>query len=273
MEDDDKPVGRVLSRRGALAVLGFGSIGIVTAGIGVANAATGTSAATTVAEATGGTADCVVKPEMTEGPYFVDENLDRSDLRTEPTTGEQVDGTTLVLDLTVLQVTDGTCVALPDAKVDIWQCDALGVYSDVAAQGTTGLSYLRGYQATDSDGLASFTTVLPGWYSGRTVHIHVKIQTTGTDGNAYEFTSQLYLPEDFTTQYLAEGVYATNGTADTTNATDMHYANGGDQMLLDPVSTDDGYRASFAIALDLSDTEVGADDAFSLPGGGPSPTA
>ncbi|WP_202868139.1 hypothetical protein [Kribbella sindirgiensis] len=141
------------------------------------------------------------------------------------------------------------------------------MYSDIAAEGTTGKNYLRGYQVSNRGGIVKFTTILPGWYQGRTVHTHVKIRTTGTDGNAYEFTSQLYFTEQFKAAYLAQAPYAAKGTPDTTNDTDMHYADIGDQMLLTPKRTRDGYEAAFAIALDLSDTAVGADDSFQMPGG------
>jgi hypothetical protein len=131
----------------------------------------------------------------------------------------------------------------------------------------TGKDLLRGYQVANRGGIVKFTTVLPGWYQGRTVHTHVKVQTTGADGNPYEFTSQLYFTEEFKAAYLATAPYAAKGTPNTYDA-DLHYADLGDQMLLEPRLTRSGYEASFAIALDLSDTEVGADDAFSMPGGG-----
>ncbi|MFG1818216.1 hypothetical protein ACGFIF_30935 [Kribbella sp. NPDC049174] len=170
--------------------------------------------------------------------------------------------------LHILQVGDQACKPLPGATVDIWHCDAAGIYSDIAAEGTTDKNFLRGYQGTNRGGIVKFTTVLPGWYQGRTVHTHVKVQTTGTDGNPHEFTSQLYFTEEFKAAYLARAPYAAKGTPDTTNDADMHYADIGDQMLLKPRLTRSGYEASFAIALDLSDTAVGADDAFSVPGGG-----
>jgi protocatechuate 3,4-dioxygenase beta subunit len=264
MHSDDEPVGRVLNRRNALALLGLvGVAATAAAGTGIASA--GTSSPT---KGTAGGVDCVAKPEMTEGPYFLDEMLNRSDIRVEPSDGSRVAGTALGLNLTVMQITDGRCTPLPDATVDIWQCDALGVYSGIEQQDTVGKQFLRGYQVSDRAGRTRFTTILPGWYQGRTVHTHVKIQTVGTDGNAYEFTSQLYLPEDFTTAYLATAPYASKGTPDTVNSTDMHYANGGDQMLLRPTRQGRGWAANFTIALDLSDTEVGADDSFEMPGGG-----
>jgi protocatechuate 3,4-dioxygenase beta subunit len=264
MELDDTPVGRILSRRSALAL--FGAAGVVFTAVGGAAAA---SASTTTANGAAGSAvDCVAKPELTEGPYFVDEGLNRSDIRIDTSDGSIVAGTPLTLTLRVSKIVDCVRKPLPGATVDIWHCDAAGGYSDIAAEGTTGRNYLRGYQVTNPGGIAHFTTILPGWYEGRTVHTHVKIRTTGTDGNAYEFTSQLFYPEEFKAIYLATEPYAAKGAPDTTNSTDMHYANVGDQMLLKPTPVGDGYEATFVIALDLSDTAVGADDSFQLGGGG-----
>jgi len=262
MDSDDMPVGRVLSRRRALAVLGLTAGAFAVAGSAAA------AAAGTKNGADGSAVDCVAKPEMTEGPYFVDEGLNRSDIRIDTADGTIVDGTKLTLTLRIYQIVDCVRKPLPNATVDIWHCDSAGVYSDIAAEGTTGHDYLRGYQVTNSGGIAHFTTILPGWYTGRTIHTHVKVRTTGTDGNAYEFTSQLFFTEEFKAAYLATEPYSAHGTPDTTNDTDMHYADIGDQMLLNPSATDDGYEATFAIALDLSDTEVGADDGFSVGGGG-----
>ena len=86
------------------------------------------------------------------------------------------------------------------AMVDICQCDAIGVYSDVRATNgffnTGGQRFLRGYQVTDASGVAKFTTVYPGWYQGRSVHIHFKIRTNAGGRNA-EFVSQLYFDDAF----------------------------------------------------------------------------
>jgi protocatechuate 3,4-dioxygenase beta subunit len=267
MEHDDIPVGRILSRRSALALFGMAGVAFTAAAGGTAYAAAGGSSDTSADAAV----DLVAKPEMTEGPYFVDERLNRSDLRIDTSDGSVQEGIPFTLTLLVSQIADRTATPLRGATVDIWHCNALGVYSDIAAEGTTGRNYLRGYQVTNSGGIARFTTILPGWYQGRTVHIHVKIRTTGTDGNAYEFTSQLFFTEQFKAVYLATEPYSAKGTPDTTNATDMHYADIGDQMLLTPNGSDKGrgYQAVFRIGLDLSDTAVGADDSFQQGGGGP----
>jgi protocatechuate 3,4-dioxygenase beta subunit len=263
MDNDDELVGRVLGRRQALAILGMSGVALAVGSTGVAAAEPADSV------------DCVVRPEMTEGPYYVDDRLNRSDIRQDTSNGVMSDGTVLTLALRVLQVADGRCTPLEDAVVDIWHCDAAGLYSDVPREGTDGRNFLRGYQVSDRAGWARFTTVLPGWYRGRTVHIHLKIQTTGTDGNPYEFTSQLYFTEEFKAGYLAVAPYAVKGAPDTTNAQDGIYSadGAGDQMLLRPARRGRGYAATFTVGLDLSDTEVGGDDGMTGPGGpgGPPP--
>jgi protocatechuate 3,4-dioxygenase beta subunit len=268
--DDDTPRGRVLSRREALRL--FGSIGgaALLAGTGVVRLL----AQEATAEATATVApSCVVKPELTEGPYFVDEMLNRSDIRIEPSDGSVKEGMLLNLIFHVTDVTNANaCVPLPGAQVDVWQCDALGVYSDVSEAGfdTVGLKFLRGYQITDDMGRVEFTTIIPGWYSGRTTHIHFKIRTDPESDSGYEFTSQLFLDDALTDAIYEQAPYnEETGARDTYNTTDMHYANGGDQLLLAPTLDDDGsYTAEFSIGLDLNDEEVGASDSFSMGGGG-----
>ncbi|MFJ6572239.1 hypothetical protein ACIQNU_33020 [Streptomyces sp. NPDC091292] len=267
MHSDDEPVGRVLGRRQALTLLGAAGAALTVGGsAGAAAEATPTSSSGPGGSAR--TIDCIARPEQTEGPYFVDEKLNRSDIRPDPSDGSVAAGTALALNLGVLQIGSRGCRPLKDAVVDIWQCDALGLYSDVAAEGTAGRKFLRGYQTSDRAGWARFVTILPGWYEGRTVHIHVKIRTVGTDGNPYEFTSQLYFPEEVKAAYLTGAPYAEKGMPDTTNATDRFYAVGGEELLLKPRRTRAGYRADFTIGLDLSDTEIGKPDP-DTPGDGP----
>src|SRR5438309_2293329 len=110
---------------------------------------------------------CVVTPSETEGPYFVDERLNRSDITTDPSTGSRRNGAPLNLTFQVSRVGTGGCSALSGAQVAVWHCDAAGVYSDVAAQSTVGHGFLRGYQMTGADGIATFATIPGGTRGGR----------------------------------------------------------------------------------------------------------
>ncbi len=271
MEDDDRPVGRVLSRREVLALLGGGSAiflgamhalaaenvylpiiangGVTPTATLVPTAVAGTTTPTPTATATSAltptpspTSVCVVRPEMTVGPYFVDEKLNRADIRGDRT------GTELQLTLRVYSV-GSSCTPLVGAFVDIWHCDAAGLYSDVAAEGTAGQTFLRGYQVTDSNGVVNFTTIYPGWYTSRAVHIHFKIRDAlTTNPTQYHFISQFFFNETLTTQVHAQAPYAAKGTRDTLNSTDNIYQNsGGSQMVLPVVQNGSVYQATFDI--------------------------
>jgi protocatechuate 3,4-dioxygenase beta subunit len=196
---------------------------------------------------------CIVRPEQTEGPYFVDERLHRSDIRSDPTNGKVRPGTQLALTFQVSRVHAGECHPLPDAQVDIWHCDAAGIYSDVEDPGfnTRGQQYLRGYQLTDTQGEARFTTIYPGWYPIRTVHIHFKIRTTPVARRSFEFTSQVYFPDELTDQVHAGALYSSRGVRTVRNRHDFIFRRGGDRLMLDPSATKDGYRATFPIGLAL----------------------
>jgi protocatechuate 3,4-dioxygenase beta subunit len=192
---------------------------------------------------------CVVRPQQTEGPFFVDEELNRSDLRSDPRTGEAREGVPLRLAFEVSRTSAGICGPLVGALVDVWQCDAFGSYSDVG--GTRGTQFLRGYQVTDAAGHAQFSTIYPGWYSGRTVHVHFKIRSARGAVTRIEFTSQLYFDDALTDTVHAQAPYNNRGRRDTTNARDGLFANGGSQLLLSPTPEGSGYAATFPIALQI----------------------
>jgi protocatechuate 3,4-dioxygenase beta subunit len=202
-------------------------------------------------------ASCVVRPEMTEGPYFVDERLNRSDIRSDPSDGSVRPGATLALTFAVSRIDGSSCTPFEGAVVDVWHCDAAGIYSDVqdSSFDTVGMKFLRGYQVTDASGAASFVTIYPGWYQGRTVHVHVKIRTDPDSSTGLEFTSQLFFDDTLTDTVYAQQPYAAKGQRTLRNAGDGIYQNGGDQMLL-AVTGDGagGYAATFAIALEISGT-------------------
>jgi protocatechuate 3,4-dioxygenase beta subunit len=252
MENDDLPVGYILSRREALKLLGVTSAALLAACAPGATSTlqpTSTTAQTMPAGTTGSVPACVVRPEVTEGPYYVDEDLDRSDIRSDPTTGEVKDGALLTLTFNVSQVNDSGCTPLEGAKVEIWHCDAEGIYSGVSDPGfdTTGQKFLRGFQVTDANGQATFVTIYPGWYSSRTVHIHFKIHHDATDQSRV-FTSQLFFDDSFSDQVFSQEPYASKGQRDTLNSTDRIY---NDQLLLTVNQTAEGYAATFDIGMEM----------------------
>ena len=256
LDDDDRLVGRVLSRREVLALLGAVSISAVTAACVPGSAATGSGSASATASASAVGTDvavasplpsCVVVPALTEGPYYVDEHLDRSDIRIDTSTGKSVDGTPLTIDWVVSKVAGTACTPLPGVLVDVWHCDALGVYSDVGA--AQGHDYLRGYQHTDANGRATIATIYPGWYQGRAVHIHFKIRTDANATSGLEFTSQLFFDDALSDQVYGQGVYASKGRHDTPNASDGIYQQSQGMTLLTVGKDGAGYKATFEVAL------------------------
>ncbi|WHZ30027.1 MAG: Putative dioxygenase [Nitrospira sp.] len=196
---------------------------------------------------------CIVRPEQTEGPYFVDERLHRSDIRTDSANGQVTPGALLALTFQVMRFHAGQCRPIPDAQVDVWHCDAMGVYSDVQDPGfkTLGLKFLRGYQITDAEGSARFLTIYPGWYPIRTVHIHFKIRTASVAGRNFEFTSQLYFPDELTDRVHTDLPYSSKGQRRVRNQHDFIFRDGGNQLMLIPSTTNGGYAATFPIGLEL----------------------
>jgi protocatechuate 3,4-dioxygenase beta subunit len=273
LHDDDKPVGRVLSRREVLALLGgAGTTFIVGTGFARLGLA-GTPTPEATAEALPA---CVVRPALTEGPYFVDQMLNRSDIRVEPLDGSVKEGVVLNLIFNVSDVSANACAPLKGAQVDVWHCDALGVYSDVTDPrfDTTGQTWLRGYQVTDEEGVAEFITIYPGWYSGRTVHIHFKIRTDPESDQGYEFTSQLFFQEETSDKIYAEEVpYSSRGYRNTLNADDNIFLGSDGLLTLELEEFEDeekdlkGYRATFGIGLDLSEPSTSESGGFGRPAG------
>jgi protocatechuate 3,4-dioxygenase beta subunit len=232
MDNDDKPIGTILNRREVLAALGLAGVGGLLG---------------SKASAQNTLPSCVVRPALTEGPFFVDTQLNRSDIRSDPVTGVVKPGVPLVLRFVVSRVSSSGCTLLPGAMVDIWQCDAQGIYSGVQDRfaDTRGQKWLRGYQVTNAQGVAEFTTIYPGWYPGRAVHIHFKIRYRNRD-----FTSQLFFDDALSDRILANPPYAKAGIR-TRNANDGIYRNGGSQLLLNLTPSGAGYAATFGIGLNL----------------------
>jgi protocatechuate 3,4-dioxygenase beta subunit len=193
---------------------------------------------------------CVVKPEQTEGPFFVDEKLNRSDIRSDPASGVVAAGTPLRLVLRVYRVNGAACMPLAGMTVDVWQCDALGVYSDVG--GAQGKKFLRGYQTTDESGAVEFLAIYPGWYPGRAVHGHFKIRGMVPGARAITFTSQYYFADTLTDQVHAQAPYAARGKRPGLNNDDGIFRGGGNDLILDMVKDGAGYLGTMNIGLKLA---------------------
>ena len=196
---------------------------------------------------------CVLNPEMTEGPYWVDEKLNRADIRVDPSDGAVKPGLPLTLTINVFSV-GSACAPLAGAYVDVWHCDAGGLYSDVAANSTVGKKFLRGYLITDDSGSVRFTTIYPGWYRGRAVHIHLRVRTYSGTTVTGVFTSQLHFDDSVSDTVLSQAPYNTRGTRDTRNSNDMVYTGSAtaSRTLLTLTRTDSGYDASINVGVNLA---------------------
>jgi protocatechuate 3,4-dioxygenase beta subunit len=234
MDTDDAPIGRVLTRREVITLLALAGTGLLPRDARAQAVAT-----------------CVVRPEQSEGPYFVEERLNRSDIRSDPATGEVRPGAALQLTFNVSALRGGACTPLSGAQVDVWHCDALGHYSDVRDPhaDTTGRKFLRGYQATDAAGAARFTTIYPGWYPGRAVHIHFKVRTDPAAARGREFVSQVYFDEALSDRVYAQEPYARRGSGRVRNERDGLFRRGGPELVLAVTPSGSGYTATFALAL------------------------
>lgn len=212
MTDPQHPVTRrrALQLAGGLGLAAF----VASCSNDGSSAAPATSTAPAGTEMSGAaTPDCVLMPELTEGPYYLDLDLVRSDI------AEGRPG--LPLDLRVALVDADTCEPIEGAAVDLWHCDAEGAYSGV--QGAEGETFCRGVQMTDGDGVAEFRTVFPGWYTGRAVHIHVKVQVDGDETH----TGQLFFDPAATSAVYALEPYSERGEQDVANTSDGIYSESG----------------------------------------------
>jgi protocatechuate 3,4-dioxygenase beta subunit len=223
-----------MSRRASLASLG----GLVAGAAGFAGWRAAEEAGAGPAGVAAGVVTCVLAPEQTEGPYY----LDDAKVRRNITEGKA--GVPLALRLTVVDVS--TCKPIKGATVDIWHCDAAGAYSGV--QGATGARFLRGVQRTNAKGVALFSTIYPGWYPGRTVHIHVMVHLGGN----VVHTGQLYFADAVTDVVYKRRPYASRPNRSPRNAGDSIYRNGGKRSTLKLARNGSGYVGSITMGVQRS---------------------
>jgi len=256
------PVDDIVTRRRALGLFGAVGLGVLAAacsnddGSSAGRSTTETSGS---AGSSGGTssgggsagAACVLTPEATEGPYYIDADLVRRDI-TEGKDGAPVE-------LAIRVVDADTCAPVRDAAVDIWHCDAEGIYSGYEAStgrrggGGSGAQnstrYLRGTQVTGADGIATFDTIYPGWYRGRAVHIHMKVHTD----SASRHTGQLFFDDELSDTVYAAAPYSAKGTPDMRNDDDSIFADaGGESAIVTVTPSGNGYRGTMTVGITQS---------------------
>jgi protocatechuate 3,4-dioxygenase beta subunit len=216
-----------------------------------------------ITSTTGGSACGTSTPAVTEGPYWVTDSTsgyNRSTITSDIAGTNAQSGVPFTL---VLYVYDkkNSCVAMQNVQVDIWHCNAAGIYSGIknVTNGNgvdyTGQSWLRGYQLTDSGGMVAFATIVPGWYTGRTTHIHIRFRSTydsASDGSTN--TAQLFFDQTFIDSLdTTVTPYRSEGKNSVTNAGDSIYTSeGGTTMLSLSGSATAGYTATFSIYLPLT---------------------
>lgn len=258
MTHDDFMKGKIMNRRKAVMLAGMGGAYFI-------QKANGASIGKTKNSIQLSNIDLLATPEVTEGPFFVDEQLNRSNILSNTSRASVVNGLPFQLQLTVCE-NDGVAGYYPleGATVDLWHADAIGTYSDVASgnvqnESTLGQTWLRGYQITDANGMVNFTTIYPGWYMGRTIHFHFKIRRyDASNRQTYEFTSQLFIDDAINDVILANAPYNSRGSRQVRNTNDNIYSaqnNGstvGSQLMLNISNAlnGTGKTATFVIGFD-----------------------
>ena len=245
------------SSSGATSTASTGATSTATSG------STSSSAATTAASAAAAT-DIEQIPEETAGPYpgdgsnglnvLTQNGVVRSDIRSSFGSASGVAaGVPTTIKFTVLDTSSGGA-PLAGAAVYVWHCDREGRYSGYS-QGVTNENYLRGVQATDASGVATFTSIYPACYSGRWPHVHFEVYpslTEATKAGTKLATSQIALTKD-----VSDTVYATDGYSQSVRnmtqvslSTDMVFRDGAE--LETPTvtgSVNDGYVVSLKVGV------------------------
>jgi protocatechuate 3,4-dioxygenase beta subunit len=209
-------------------------------------------------------------PQEIEGPYFVDDLPNRSDIRSDASEDgsiQEEEGIPLQLIIHVYDIRDNSsCIPFSGAKVDIWHANSQGIYSGIAEQGTEGKNFLRGYQIADDNGTVQFTTIYPGWYEGRAIHIHVKVRSMEGLQDPFEWTSQFYLNNSINEEVHKKLPYSNHGPVEMLNEEDGIYTgpstdgliqtNSGDHLMLNLTNDQqEGYIGTFNIGVNATRSE------------------
>jgi protocatechuate 3,4-dioxygenase beta subunit len=253
-----------IDRRAALGAFGAlgGTLVLVACkgtGVGSSGDDESTADAATSAGDAGSDGTCTSTLEGEVGPYFADDSADgfnRSDILSNLDGTSTQTGVPLTLTIYIYDA-QNSCAAFAGAQVDIWHCNASGVYSDISSESTASEQWLRGYQISDSTGKVSFTTIVPGWYQGRTTHIHLRIRSSYDESAGLSDgtnTTQVFFSQTLV-DTLATSIspYNSEGTNPTTNASDRVYAQqtDGKNLLSMTGDTASGYTATFSIYLPI----------------------
>lgn len=200
---------------------------------------------------TGGTTStgCSATPTETAGPYPYDLSKNSAIFRTDITEGKT--GLPLSLTLTIVN-SNSSCTPIEGARVDIWHCDKDGYYSEYSEPGYlgtidyTGKTFLRGIQLTDANGQVKFTTIYPGWYTGRVTHIHVEVFIN----SVLKATTQIAFPDSINTAVYKTSLYSTHGQNSITNSSDGIFSDSYNSELATLTGdTTNGYAATFQVGV------------------------
>jgi protocatechuate 3,4-dioxygenase beta subunit len=243
-----------LNRREALKLLGV----VTASGLLASCGGSASRRSTTTTGTANSSSTCTVTPEGEEGPYFVDDSATgylRSDIRANLDGSSVQAGIPLTLTITVYD-TQNSCAVMDNVQVDIWHCNAEGVYSAEQVESTSDVNWLRGYQVTDSTGVVKFTTIFPGWYEGRTTHIHLRLRSTyDSSDTGGTNTTQLFFPQDIVDTISSTiAPYSAHGADSTTNASDHVYTGEthGEILLTLSGDTTKGYAATCSVGLPIT---------------------
>ena len=246
------PCSEIVSRRRALALFGATATLLGCGGGGGSSSTTTSSTSTGTTRGTSGSVSCVLTPQETAGPYPLFNDIASASTYTREDITEGRTGVALQLLLTFVNA-NANCAPITNALVYAWHCDKDGAYSGYNQPGnnTVGHTFCRGVQMTDNTGLARFTTIYPGWYSGRITHAHFRVYL----GNSLEATSQLCFPQEITRTVYSSSLYAARGqnTSVTSFSQDGIFADGEQYQLcaMTENATTGGYDAALTIGIAL----------------------